>query len=304
MNQEICTIQTNQRSRYLRFLLLIFTVFLSIHSVKANKQEWDGKLYSDTALLQEKWADNFFIKHFNALGNEKILDIGSGDGQNTYKIAHLVPFGEVIGIDKSHSMIETARSRTKSSENVRFELRDAQDPTFFENHKEYFDVVTSFVTLHWIKDQNKVLKNIFLTLKPGGYAYISLCSKNFDPIQEIADRKIHEVEWVDQFRTFENPIHRFSEKDYEVLCLNNNFEIIEIKDARYEDQIHSRSDLEKQISSWLPHYAHLRNKAQTQATIFLQQVSGEYMKHYYPSENGKIKLIDHYLHIILKKPLR
>jgi DNA-binding CsgD family transcriptional regulator len=77
------------------FILLsgiIVVIFLSrsTHNIIQQNQIWDGKKYNKTALLQEKWGKNFFLSNHKLLGNEKILDIGSGDGKITFNIARFL----------------------------------------------------------------------------------------------------------------------------------------------------------------------------------------------------------------------
>ncbi len=88
---------------------------------------------------------------------EKILDLGCGDGRLTEK---LVALGcDVIGIDASQEMINTAQGRGL---NVR--LMDARYLTFAEQ----FDAVFSNAALHWIKEAHLVIASVWQVLKAGG----------------------------------------------------------------------------------------------------------------------------------------
>jgi len=87
---------------------------------------------------------------------EKVLDIGSGDGLVTAKlIASKVPFGHVVGIDNSASMLAHARSKYPVS-NVSFIEGDACNLsvalTSAKDTPQHFDLIFSNATLHWLME--------------------------------------------------------------------------------------------------------------------------------------------------------
>ena len=90
---------------------------------------------------------------------ELILDLGCGTGHLTNQIA--VAGAEVVGVDKSQSMIEEAR---RLYPNLRFEIADATDL----HADQPFDAVFSNAAIHWMKDQPAVARCILGVLKPGG----------------------------------------------------------------------------------------------------------------------------------------
>ena len=115
------------------------------------------------------------IKRLNLQGNERILDIGCGDGRITSEIAACVPNGSVLGIDHSEEMI--AFAKTKFPEiiypNLNFEYGDAQNLKFTNE----FDIVVSFGTLHILVDHIPVLLGIHRSLKTNGKVSLQFTSK-------------------------------------------------------------------------------------------------------------------------------
>jgi trans-aconitate methyltransferase len=88
---------------------------------------------------------------------ERILDLGCGDGVLTQKIA--ARGAEVVGVDGSASMVAATRSlglhaRVMSAEALEF--------------KGEFDAVFSNAALHWMRDQDAVLRGVRRALKPTG----------------------------------------------------------------------------------------------------------------------------------------
>jgi trans-aconitate 2-methyltransferase len=68
----------------------------------------DPDLYHSSSSARSGWASDLLEKLWFT-GNERVLDIGCGDGKITVEIAKSVPRGRVTGIDSSPEMIRFAR---------------------------------------------------------------------------------------------------------------------------------------------------------------------------------------------------
>lgn len=89
----------------------------------------------------------------------RVLDLGCGTGILTKRIAD---FGaDVLGVDASESMIDTAR---RNYPELSFLHADATRLTFDRE----FDAVFSNAVFHWIADQPALLRCVQAALKPGG----------------------------------------------------------------------------------------------------------------------------------------
>jgi trans-aconitate methyltransferase len=115
--------------------------------------EFDGKKYEKASAHQKEWGNNI-ISEFNLSGNEKILDLGCGNGALTAELAKLVPNGMVLGIDASQGMLKAANE--KELPNLTFQLMDINNL----NLSEKFDIIFSNATLHWVTDHNRLWCNI------------------------------------------------------------------------------------------------------------------------------------------------
>jgi trans-aconitate 2-methyltransferase len=123
--------------------------------------EFDGKKYEKTSAHQKEWGAKL-ISELALRGNERVLDLGCGDGVNTDLIARALPNGEVIGIDASKGMIDAAKPKEKT--NLCFILMDIDEISF----EDEFDVIYSNAALHWIKDHYRLLRNVLKALRDGG----------------------------------------------------------------------------------------------------------------------------------------
>ena len=126
------------------------------------ENQWNAalyeKLYEDNNSVV--WQYGFeVIELLSPQAGEYILDLGCGTGQLTCKIAE--SGAEVRGIDNAPTMIEQAR---KNYPSLRFEVADGVSFHLVNS----FDAVFSNAVLHWIKESERVIINIWEALKPGG----------------------------------------------------------------------------------------------------------------------------------------
>jgi trans-aconitate 2-methyltransferase len=275
------------------FLLLVLAYLCSHGCQEPACQKWVAEEYVANGLLQSKWAKNFFFERYAWSGDEHVLDIGCGDGRLTHLLADYVPNGSVRGIDRSSSMINHARQKHDIA-NLCFELVDATSISFYENFSAHFDLIVAFHSLHWFKEQEKVLQGMKKCLKPGGRAFIRLTSKGWDPIQEMADELIKEEKWTAHFDTFEDPVQRYNVEEYQCLVEEAGLQSVRIEEVFEDDTLSSREVLAKQIKSWLPHIKHLPEEYRTE---FLDELVDNYLIRVPPETNGTIHLYDCYLEI-------
>ncbi len=123
--------------------------------------EFDARQYGRFSAHQTEWGRRL-IAELSLKGNERILDLGCGDGMLTAQLAALVPNGSVVGIDASRRMIETARAHQKP--NLSFLLCDINDL----DETEAYDVVFSNATLHWVHDHHALIGRVYRALAPEG----------------------------------------------------------------------------------------------------------------------------------------
>jgi len=104
---------------------------------------------------------------------DTVIDLGSGAGNDCF-IARKETGedGRVIGIDFTPAMIDKARDNTQKLgfTNVEFRQGDIENIPVSAN---IADVIVSNCVLNLVPDKNKVFKEIFRVLKPGGHFSIS-----------------------------------------------------------------------------------------------------------------------------------
>lgn len=169
--------------------------------------EWDASDYNRISTLQRVLAEEH-LALVKLQGNERVLDIGCGDGKVTAELAARVPRGAVLGIDPSQRMIEFAQGHfgPDQTPNLRFEVGDARTLAF----REEFDLVVSFNALHWAREHDQVLRGIRQALKPGGRAVLEFVPGGDPNALELCMEDVRQrPRWAKHFTGFANPMHHF-----------------------------------------------------------------------------------------------
>jgi SAM-dependent methyltransferase len=106
----------------------------------------------------------------------RVADIACGAGWSSVAIAQGYPKCFVDGFDLDESSITLARKNAAEagvSDRVRFELRDASDPSLAdEQHRNAYDLVTIFEALHDMSGPIEALANVRTLLAPNAVAIV------------------------------------------------------------------------------------------------------------------------------------
>jgi len=104
---------------------------------------------------------------------DTVVDLGSGAGNDCFIARHETgEGGKVIGVDFTDEMLERARTNAEKLgyANVEFRKGDIED---LPVEDDTADVIVSNCVLNLVPDKDKVFKEVFRTLKPGGHFSIS-----------------------------------------------------------------------------------------------------------------------------------
>ncbi|MFC1922600.1 class I SAM-dependent methyltransferase [Chloroflexota bacterium] len=134
---------------------------------------------------------NIFEELFSVLAGGRILDAATGEG-GFIRVLHkyLNSYTEIIGIDSSGPMINTAQRKNKNNK-VHFVQMNAGQIGFEEAS---FDTVSIAVSLHHLENVRQVLGEMKRVLKPGGRFII--CEMHRDGMTEAQFNAIRIHHWA------------------------------------------------------------------------------------------------------------
>lgn len=108
----------------------------------ASKDHWSASNYSAHASFVPKLG-SIILEMLDAKPDERILDLGCGDGVLTVELAKKCK--SVVGIDASKAMIDKAKQEYLGDGNIEYYVADGQNlaPWFDETGQQAFDAVFS-----------------------------------------------------------------------------------------------------------------------------------------------------------------
>ncbi len=173
---------------------------------------WDPADYAANAAAQRAWAREL-MGQLALRGDERVLDVGCGDGAMTVELAALLPRGHVLGVDASEAMIAHARRHYGGTAHPRvsFAVMDARRLTV----AVAVDIVFSNAALHWVDDHRAFLQGAAGALRPGGRLVVSCGGRgNAEDVFRSVRAVMRDRRWRERFRGMARPYHFYGPGDY------------------------------------------------------------------------------------------
>lgn len=132
--------------------------------------EW-SKLKSTiySLIYRNPKSNRLIVEHAALAPDDRVLDIGCGPGAAVRGAATVVTAGHAAGVDRSTAMIDIARKRAASLDNVGFEVGTAESLPFDDGA---FTVAWTAHAFHHWSDQEAALRDIMRVLSPGGRLFV------------------------------------------------------------------------------------------------------------------------------------
>jgi len=228
---------------------------------------WDANKYKKHADFVSNLAFPV-VELLNPKENERILDLGCGEGTLALEIKRLG--ADVLGIDLNENMVEKAKSKGIDAQIMSATNLD------FENE---FDAVFSNAVLHWVKESELAIQKINKSLKQdgrfiaefGGYGNI----KNLtNAMQEVFDNN-------PSWGAFNNPWYFLSDLEYKKLLEKNGFKV------EYIELIQRPTPIDD-ITNWLDVFANgiTKNLTDEQKIKFKEEVKEILKPKQYSKKDG------------------
>ena len=265
----------------------------------APTAKWNAAAYAANSAVQQNWARELIAK-LKLRGDERILDVGCGDGKVTAELARAVPHGSVLGLDASAEMIAFAKKTFPASKfpNLKFQTGDARkiqtphtpalSPRRGEGEDcENFDLVFSNSALHWVDDHQKFLAGAAAVLKSGGRLAVSCGGKGNAHEVFLAIRPVMRLKrWREFFRQMPLPYFFYAPADYEKWLPKSGFKIRSLKLAPKGVTYDGAAGLATWLTTtWLPFTQRVRENLREE---FIVAVTQRYLAKHPPDVAGKI----------------
>jgi len=141
----------------------------NISSIQSYWNEEGGRKWVENIHIIESMIapiSEIMIERISARQGEKVLDIGCGGGITSIRLAGLVaPIGNVVGIDVSEPILQIAKNRAATIDNIQFILNDAGTIPLEPNT---FDIITSRFGIMFFDNPILAFRNLHTSLIPNG----------------------------------------------------------------------------------------------------------------------------------------
>jgi len=251
------------------------------NTIPTPSNHWDGVEYRRISLPQYE-INMAFLSEYNFAGNEKILDIGCGDGTTSRAMAAKIPQGTVLGVDTSSSMIAAAK-QASNPVNIQFQLLSAQKLNF----SQQFDLSTSFFCMQWVPNKLLTMQKIYHALKPGG-RFLMIVPMPHPHLPSIRQKLITTARWQNYFKDYVDPLIYINDCDYKLYAHTAGLEVIAYRVDVTPVIFPSYKDFFDFMSQMTPHLSNLPTSEEK--TAFMQELVNEYLKIYPTTANNTYQL--------------
>lgn len=228
-------------------------------------------------------------------GNEKVLDIACGEGENALKLAKIVSKGAVIGVDFSMGVIESAKKKhLQAPSHLSFKYKEFGEMNF----PDKFDLVTCLSAKQFIFDQSELLKQIYPLLKSKGHLLVKIPSKRPVALDSAIKALITSEKWEDYFITFYPKSNLYKKEDYKHLLEKMHFETLELKTTPVDEIFASVDQFKDYILPWLPYVNVVPVELREE---FMKEFMEKYLKIFPMDAEGRVHFLVEKLEILAQK---
>jgi ubiquinone/menaquinone biosynthesis C-methylase UbiE len=136
-----------------------------------NEKMWDARAKTyDRYFGFARWTQKKLVSFIKLENNPYLLDMACGTGWAVRYAANFMKGrGEFYGIDNSSKMIEQAKAISANYKNINFQKANVEGLPF-EN--DFFGYIVCSNAFHHFSNPDRVVKETYRVLKPGGKIYI------------------------------------------------------------------------------------------------------------------------------------
>ena len=119
--------------------------------------------------MNDVLLNNASLREMRLRGDERVIDFASGLGQFARAMAHAVPRGRVVGIERDENQLAQSK-KLAESDRVKVEFRRGDVLALELPHEEWgtYDVAHARFILEHVREPLKVVQAMVKAVKPGG----------------------------------------------------------------------------------------------------------------------------------------
>src|SRR6202790_1993507 len=161
--------------------------------------DWNPDLYNRFRRYREE-PFLAILERLKLRGDETIVDLGCGSGENTLELARRAPRGRVAGLDSSAAMINAAHKAVESAlpdlrNRIEFSLGDISEFNAAGEYSRKFSVVFSNAALQWVPGHREIFKRIYDALIPDGRVVVQMPKNDRETAQITILQLASEPPW-------------------------------------------------------------------------------------------------------------
>lgn len=251
--------------------------------MKNNQRHlWKSQEYHEHSSVQYEGA-TALLRNIQFRGDEKVLDVGCGDGKLSAQIASHLPQGSVIGIDTSEDMIRFAKSKFLKQEypNLSFSIGSATNFIY----KNQLDIIFSSFALQWVLDIDAFFSRAYESLVSTGQIVVTIPLGISDALEEAVEVVMSREEWRIYFETFKKSWVFRTEVELKRLLNIHHFHPKVFNIVNQKKVFPSRKDFESYVQQWFP-YLDIVPSGKRDA--FFREIIDEYIKREPFVENNRV----------------
>lgn len=272
---------TLEKQEYYLFLLMqlirLFSRIVNCKVVKIMTKEtlshiWAAEEYHHHSSVQENAASQL-LQFITWKGNERVLDVGCGDGKISAKIANCIPKGSILGIDISQEMISFAQQFCAKNyyPNLEFLLQDAHQLNYFEE----FDVIFSSFALQWLQNPALFFSSAYRSLRSSGYIAATIPLEISSALEEAIMTIVSLPQWSSYFPESSLNLYLTTDDEYRKLIDKHQFVPIKFTTTQQKVIFSSRTNFENYVLQW---FVYLNVLPQNLKKFFFKQIIDKYLE--------------------------
>jgi precorrin-6B methylase 2 len=169
----------------MRVPILLALLLFTIHAYSQDpwKNVYSERAWSDRDSWQKAEA---ILRHLGSKAGSRVADVGCHEGYMTVKLSKQIgPAGTVYAVDVEQSKLDKLKGHLEARglSNVKVVKGNFDDPHLPVG---MLDAVLILDTYHEMKDHDKILQHVWVSLKPGGRLVIC------EPIAEVRRKLLRE----------------------------------------------------------------------------------------------------------------